>query len=158
ITFWPLAEIVREAAGILERDEMAIAEEKLCALAGDGEVVARVASAIGLSDSTFPVQELIWGARKLLEVIARASPLVAVFDDIHWAETTFLELVEHVVEAATEPLLLVCTTRHELLDRAPAWSTGQTMSRIELEPLTEEQAGVFEDHLLGDASLDTNDR
>ena len=25
ITFWPLAEIVREAAGILERDEMAIA-------------------------------------------------------------------------------------------------------------------------------------
>ena len=54
ITFWPLAEAVRQAAGIAERDALDTRPEKLCALVSDGEVVDRVASAIGLSRRRFP--------------------------------------------------------------------------------------------------------
>jgi class 3 adenylate cyclase/tetratricopeptide (TPR) repeat protein len=158
ITFWPFAEVVREAAGIVERDAMDSAEEKLSALAGDGDVAARVASAIGLSSTAFPVQELLWGARKLLEALARSQPLVVIFDDIHWAEATFLELIEGLVESVAAPLLLVCPTRHDLLDRLPNWSTGAGASRIELEPLSEEDAGAVADHLLGEAGLDESVR
>src|SRR5438105_5227498 len=45
----------------------------------EGEaVVARVASAIGLSGEQFPIEELFWGVRKLLEALAREAPLVVV--------------------------------------------------------------------------------
>jgi class 3 adenylate cyclase/tetratricopeptide (TPR) repeat protein len=154
ITFWPFAEVVREAAGIVERDALEAAEKKLCALAGEADVVNRVASAIGLSSTPFTVQELLWGARRLLETLAQTKPLVVIFDDIHWAEATFLELIEHVVQTVEAPLLLVCPTRHELTDRLPEWSTGSRMSRIELEPLSEEHAAAVADHLLGEAGLD----
>jgi class 3 adenylate cyclase/tetratricopeptide (TPR) repeat protein len=154
ITFWPLAEAVRRVAGIAERDSMESAQAKLDAIAGDAEVAVRVASAIGLSSTPFPVQELVWGARKLLEALASRQPLVVVFDDIHWAEPTFLELIEHVVETTRDtPLLLVCPTRRELLDRLPEWSTGEGAERVELHPLSADQAGAVADHLLGGAGL-----
>jgi tetratricopeptide (TPR) repeat protein len=159
ITFWPLAEAVRSAAGIVERDSMEAALAKLDAIAGDADVAARVASAIGLSPAPFPVQELVWGARKLLEELASRQPLVVVFDDIHWAEPTFLELIEHVVEATRDtPLLLVCPTRRDLLDRHPEWSTAEGAQRVELTPLTADQAGEVAAHLLGEAGLDDDVR
>ena len=156
ITFWPLAEAVRHAADIAERDSTESALEKLAAIAeGDDEVVARVASAIGLAPAPFPVQELFWGARKLLETVARTQPLVVVFDDIHWAEATFLELIEHIVDTTREtPLLLVCPTRHELLERLPEWSTREGAERIVLTALTGDQTGEVAEHLLGEAGLD----
>src|SRR5581483_10184370 len=98
ITFWPLVEVVRQAASIEEEDTPGVARAKLVSLAGPegDDVVERVASAIGLSPETFPIEELFWGARKLLESLAREQPLVVLFDDIHWAEPTFLDLVEHL--------------------------------------------------------------
>src|SRR5579871_4297392 len=87
ITFWPLVEIVRDAAGIAEEDSPEVARGKVGALAGDEEVAERVAAAIGLSGERFPLDELFWGARKVLETVAAEQPLVAVFEDVHWAET-----------------------------------------------------------------------
>jgi hypothetical protein len=42
--------------------------------------------------------EIAWSFRKLLEHVAVACPLVCVFDDIHWGEETFLDLLEHVAD------------------------------------------------------------
>jgi class 3 adenylate cyclase/tetratricopeptide (TPR) repeat protein len=158
ITFWPLAEAVRQASGIAERDAMEVAHSKLCALVRNDHVVERVAAAIGLSSTSFAVHELLWGARKLLESLAGEQPVVVVFDDIHWAEATFLELIEHVLEAAEAPILLVCPTRRELIERRPDWSTGERATRIELQPLTEDQAGEVARHLLGQTGLDDDVR
>ena len=155
ITFWPLAEAVRQASGIMERDSTEIALQKLSALSGDAEAEARVASAMGLTATEFPVEELFWGARKLLEALARPGPVVVLFEDIHWAEATFLELIEHLVVTADDTcLLLVCTSRHELLERHPAWSTSPGMSRIELERLSEDETAAVAEHLLGRTGLD----
>ena len=73
ITFWPLREAVRQAAAISDDETPDAALEKLRQLAvprlGRG-AVERVASAIGLSGAQFPVHEVFWGARKLVEAIA----------------------------------------------------------------------------------------
>jgi len=155
ITFWPLAEAVRQASGILERDSTESALAKLSALSGDAEAEARVASAIGLSPTQYPGDELFWGARKLFEALARPGPLLVLFEDVHWAEKTFLELIEHLREAVSDAcLLIVCTTRHELIERQPDWSTSPGATRIELERLTEDETGAVAEHLLGMAGLD----
>jgi class 3 adenylate cyclase/tetratricopeptide (TPR) repeat protein len=155
ITFWPLAEAVRQAAGILERDSTDVALQKLSALSGDAEAEERVASAIGLLPTQFPGEELAWGARKLLEALARPGPLVVLFEDIHWAEPTFLELVQHVVDGTENAsLLLVCTARHDLVERRSDWSTGSDAERIVLERLGADDAGAIAEHLLGSAGLD----
>jgi predicted ATPase/class 3 adenylate cyclase len=154
ITFWPLAEAVRQAARIVERDSASEARRKLCALVDDGDVVARVQSAIGLSEEPFPVQDLSWASRRLFETLAAERPLVVVFDDVHWAESTFLELVDHVVANAEAPLLILCSTRRELIERQPAWSTSEHSSRIELAPLSAEDTSAVAEHLLGSAGLD----
>ena len=155
ITFWPLAEAVRQASGIMERDSTEVALQKLSALSGDADAEARVASAMGLTSTEFPVEELFWGARKLLEALARPGPVVVLFEDIHWAEATFLELIEHLVATAEDTcLLLVCTSRHELLERHPEWSTSPGMSRIELERLSEDETAAVAEHLLGRSGVD----
>ena len=155
ITFWPLAEAVRGAARIAEVDSIETASSKLAALVDDDEVRARVESAIGLSATSYPVAELVWATRKLLERLAAERPVLVLFDDIHWAEPTFLDLVEQVVAGTSEaPLLLVCTTRHELIERLPDWSTGAGARRIVLELLSDEDTAAVAEHLLGMADLD----
>ncbi|MBM2821974.1 MAG: hypothetical protein HW413_720 [Thermoleophilia bacterium] len=155
ITYWPLGEAVRQASGIAERDTTESAREKLAALAGDAEVEERVAAVIGLSPASFPALELTWGARKLFESLARSRPLLVLFEDIHWAESTFLELIEHLVGSTDDaPILVVCSTRHELVERLPNWSTAQGSARIELERLSEEQTSAVAEALLGGTGLD----
>ena len=159
ITFWPLAEAVRQAAGIVERDTMESAKAKIAGLTTDSDVVERVESVIGLSSTLFPVEELVWGARKLLEELAQARPLVVLFEYIHWAEATFLELLEQVVGGTEDAqLLILASARHELVERLPEWSTGGQSARIELERLSADDAGEIAEHLLGATGLDARIR
>ena len=107
ITFWPLREAMRQAAAISDDDTPEVALGKLRKLAGPeaSGAVERVASAIGFSGAQFPVHEVIWGSRKLVEAIGARRPLVLAFEDVHWAEATFLELVEHLAQEAEGPCL-----------------------------------------------------
>ena len=77
--------------------------------------------------------------RTLFEALARDRPLVLVFDDIHWGEATFLDLVEHLADWARDaPILLVCLARPELLDVRPGWGGGKlNATSVLLEPLSE---------------------
>ena len=64
--------------------------------------------------------EIAWAFRKLLEAVATERPLVCVFDDVHWGEETFLDLIEHVADLSRDaPILLLCMARPDLLDRRP---------------------------------------
>jgi class 3 adenylate cyclase/tetratricopeptide (TPR) repeat protein len=154
ITFWPVIEIVRSAAGILEEDPPEMARAKIESLAKDEAVARRVAAAVGLSGDEFPVEETFWGVRKLLETMAAVRPLVVVFEDIHWAESTMLDLIEHVLGSSERPILLVCLARHELLDIRPTWEGLTRSVVVSLEPLSKDDAARVADGLLGDAGLD----
>jgi class 3 adenylate cyclase/tetratricopeptide (TPR) repeat protein len=167
ITFWPLLEVVRAAARIAEDDSPESAREKIGGLLGDADVSAadrakvvdRVSSAIGLGGDSYPVGELFWGARKLLESQARARPLVLVIDDVHWAEDTFLDFVTHVVASARDvPILILCTARPDLLGEHAAWTEQANALRIDLQPLGADAVEAMIERLLGDASISSATR
>jgi len=156
ITFWPLVEAFRMAAAIREDDPPEVGRDKLASLAGEenADAAVRVASAVGLSVEQFPVDELFWGARRLLETLGRRKPLVVLFDDIHWAEPTFLDLVEHLVDSVQDaPLLLLCPSRHDLLEQRPGWVERPGVSGIFLEPLTAADTEQIVENLLGRAGI-----
>jgi class 3 adenylate cyclase/tetratricopeptide (TPR) repeat protein len=136
ITYWPLREIVTQAAGRRSVGEL---------LAGspDATVVAeRLESAIGTGTGGAVEEEVFWAARKLVEALAREMPLVLVFEDIHWGEPTLLDLIEHLADWVRDaPVLLVCLARPELLDERPGWGGGKlNASSLLLEPLSREES------------------
>ena len=159
ITFWPVLEAVRQAANVTHTDAPAAASAKITALL-DGEeraeeIAERVAQTIGLLDVRESPEEAFWAIRKLFEALARRRPLVAIFEDIHWGEPTFLDLVEHLADWVRDaPILLVCIGRTELFDERPSWGGGKVnAASILLEPLSEEQCERLIENLLGETEL-----
>ena len=76
-------------------------------------------------------EEIFWATRRLFEALARERPLVVFFEDVHWAEPTFLDLVEYLAERVRDaPILVVCIARPELLEERPGWAAeGRTRAR-----------------------------
>ena len=153
-TFWPLRDITGEAADIRFDDSPEAARAKLGAIVGDPDVEARLAAAIGLSDATFPLHEFNWAARKFFELLAGDRPLVALIDDIHWADPAFLALLEHVLDTAQNAgILLLATSRHDLLEKRPDWGDRPSSLRLILRPLTDASAAQIAENLLGTTGL-----
>ena len=155
ITFWPLFGIARGAAGIVDDDPPERARAKLAeAIAGApgaDEVVERLASIMGLGSGAFPLQELFWGARRYLEALATRRPVVAVIEDAHHAQSTFLDLLDDVL-ASTGPkasLLVLVTARPTIFDARPAWTDHPQTETVELPPLDSEDTGRLVEALLG---------
>jgi class 3 adenylate cyclase/tetratricopeptide (TPR) repeat protein len=115
-----------------------------CLSYGDGitywpvvEALKPLDAAIGELLEEVSTDEIAFRVRKLLEAAAAEQPLVALWDDVHWAEPTFLDLIEHVADWSREvPILLVCVCRPELLDSRPGWGGGKlNTTTLLLEPL-----------------------
>lgn len=155
ITFWPLAEAVKEAAGISEEEPPEAASQKIRALLpsdDEGEIIGtRLEEALGLRDAASEAQELFWAVRRFFESLAADKPLVVVFDAIQWGEPTFLDLIEYLVGwSKSQPMLIVCLARNEFLEVRPAWGTGQANAvTVALEPLSDEATQELIVSLLG---------
>ncbi|HUG30301.1 MAG TPA: adenylate/guanylate cyclase domain-containing protein [Candidatus Limnocylindria bacterium] len=165
ITFWPLAEVVREAAGITSEDSPRLATRRIDRLLeragaeGREAIVERVAAAINLNAAQFPVAELMWGGRRFLETIAANSPLVMLVDDLHWAEPTFLEFLDHLLETVEGASILVLgSARHEIAERHTDWSAGHEAMLVNLQPLSESDAGRIVEELLGSLEATVRER
>jgi class 3 adenylate cyclase/tetratricopeptide (TPR) repeat protein len=161
VTYWPLAEMVKCAAGIADDDPLDVAIEKLRSFCED-EVVADL---LGLASGVLEAvqaersqQEIAWAAREWAQRVALEQPLVLVFEDIHWAEEPLLELIEHLVTWVREaPLLVITLARPELLDVRPGWGGGRLRATsIELEPLGPSESEELIDALGG--TLDPSER
>ena len=159
ITYWPLLEAVNEAVGLEDTDPPDEARAKLLGALGrepGAELVAhRVAEMIGLAEVTTGAEEGLVAVRELFEALARVQPLVLVFDDIHWGEARFLDLVEHLADWVRDaPILLVCLARPELLNVRPAWGGGKLNATVALlEPLSDEECSQLIENLVGRADL-----
>ncbi len=75
--------------------------------------------------------------------LARAQPLVGVFEDLHWADPTTLELLDQLVAAIEHlPMLLVATSRPDL---QPSWAGQPHVSVVMLNRLGRNQAASLVD-------------
>jgi len=152
VTYWPLAEMVKAAAGISDDDPLEEAFEKLrecCAEDSIADVLGLAAGLMEALDGERSQQEIAWAAREVMERIADVQPLILLFEDIHWAEAPLLDLVEHLADFVRAPLLIVCLARPELLDTRPGWGGGRVRSTaIELEPLSEAESELLVEKLL----------
>jgi tetratricopeptide (TPR) repeat protein len=154
ITFWPVVNLVHEAAGITEGDSPEESRAKIEVLLPEGEdrsvIGDRVAAAVGLGEAAWSLQETFWAIRKLIESVASDRPLVVVFDDIHWGEPTFLDLVEYLEGwSRSSSILLLCIARPELLEKRSGWSSAAIEpATITLGPLTREESDRLIQNLL----------
>ena len=162
IAYWALAEILNQEFEIRDTDAPEVAWEKLRAGVtelmrelGDEDAGTRntgllaIPLGIDVPDDVKPSEEadpqrmreaLFSAARAVVEGIARRRPLVLAIDDIHWADEGMLDLIDHLTRWVRAPLLLVCLTRDELLERRPGWGGGRrNATTISLEPLTDDE-------------------
>lgn len=137
ITYWPLREALAGAGESEERDAVLAALE---------------------AETPPPAPELAWLFRRFCEASGRERPLVLVFDDVHWAEPTFLELVEHLADKGEAPIHVVCLAREELDETRPTFLEGRAnVDRIEPEALSADETEALVD-ALGGTVLESDQR
>jgi class 3 adenylate cyclase len=121
ITYWPVAQIVREFTGI--RDDHTFDEAR-------SRVSPRIAQLLGLAEGAMTSDQAVAAVAELLGSEAARKPLVAVVDDIHWAEPALLDLLERLPQLVEAPVHLLCLSRPELRETRPDWPLT-----VSLEPL-----------------------
>jgi class 3 adenylate cyclase/tetratricopeptide (TPR) repeat protein len=127
ITYWPLVEIFREAGAENELDDAL---------------------------SAAAPEDIYWSVRKALESRARERPVALVVEDIHWAEPTLLDLLEHLIDWTRDaPLFLLCLARPDLLDVRPTWGAQAHAETFPLEPLSEAESDELIDELMSLSEL-----
>jgi class 3 adenylate cyclase len=157
ITFWPLREMIVQAVG-------EAIEPGLSALftgEPDGEwAVSALTGLVGASTTAATLMDGFAAARGAFERLADARPLVLVFEDVHWAEPTLLDLVEYMATGARDsPILILCLARPELLELRDGWAGGRpNATTILLEQLAEADCDHLTDWLLAGESLGAGER
>jgi class 3 adenylate cyclase/tetratricopeptide (TPR) repeat protein len=165
LTYWPMAEILKGDADIQDSDSADVisrkAEARLLERLGTdapGEASRLLLSSIGMLGGGDPLssvephvaKELIFRAwRAYLESLAANRPLVAVIEDLHWADPALLDLLENLLARAKGPVLFLSLARPELSDRRPSWGGGsRNVTSIVLSPLTDADSARLVGHLL----------
>ena len=155
ITYYAVQLIIRADAGIGIADPRDVAIAKIHRAARDvfgddvedADAVAKrvsVLAGIERADEALPEvrpdqlrDELAFGLRRYLERRAASSPLVLVFEDVHWAEPGLLDLIEDLAEWSRAPLLLLCLARPDFRELRPTWgSAAANATAITLAPLS----------------------
>jgi class 3 adenylate cyclase len=172
VVYWALSEVVRAECGILDTDTSETAWRKLVEAVAEDEpeeaaerraaVIARslgldvpgeLAAAVESDDPERMRDELFSALRAKIERSAQRRPLVLAFEDIHWADEGMLDAIEHLAQWVRAPLMLICLTRGELLERRPTWGGGRrNATQLFLEPLTVEDTRELVTALLGSSN------
>ncbi|MEX2652307.1 MAG: adenylate/guanylate cyclase domain-containing protein [Acidimicrobiia bacterium] len=173
IAYWPLAEILKQVAGIRDSDPSSEALERIRALGGElltsdvtddpERTIAILANTIGVTDPDHSFVDLdpreirvrtnaAW--RSLFTALSAQAPVVAIVEDIHWADPALLDILEEMTEKVMGPLLITCPARPELTERRPGWGGGRrNYSSIFLDPLSPEESDTLVGLLLAIADL-----
>ena len=160
VTLWPLAEILKAEAVVLDTDRPDVAVTKIAQLvdatidpklASDQSLTAAaLVSTLGMRLPDDPLgaldprelyRELLAAWRTLLASMARLAPVVAVVEDIHWADGTMLDVLDELAERVDGPILFLCPARPDLLRSRPDWGGGRrSFSSLPLDPLSSEES------------------
>src|SRR3989337_1373961 len=184
LTYWPLAEMLKQECGIKDNDPAPAVGEKLHArvlhvcgpVFGPEEserIAADLATVLGVevprdheglwrerlqalklavegvtvsprdrAAGERPAGDALLRAfRSLLLAIAQSRPLLVVFEDLHWAEESLLDLVENLaLRGVDAPVLNLCLARPALLERhTDSGGRIRNYTALSLSPLPQEQ-------------------
>src|SRR4029450_7187666 len=115
-----------------------------------GLVMERVSGTVDSTAQPGTPEETFWGIRRVLEALGGARGLVFCLEDIHWAEPTFLDLVEYITNLSHgAPILLLCLARPELVELRPHWG-GKALT---IAPLSEAESEELLDELVAEWPL-----
>ncbi|MEP7225288.1 MAG: AAA family ATPase, partial [Actinomycetota bacterium] len=155
---------VKQVAGIFDSDDPAEAHTKLAAavaeLAGPAaaeEHAPHIATLVGLGGGSDvrDRETLFFSARVLVESLALEGPLLLLYEDIHWADASLLDLLETLAARVREvPVFFVALARPELLTDRPGWGGGlPAYTALPLDPLTDSSSRELAEQLLAQANL-----
>jgi predicted ATPase len=130
--------------------------ERLVGPAEAEAVAGHIAILLGFeTKATTPDRDTLFqSVRLFIEAGARDEPTAFVFEDIHWADSALLDLIELLAARLQNlPVLLLTLARPELLDARPTWGGGLlAYNALPLEPLEGDDASELALHLLGPSS------
>jgi predicted ATPase len=153
------AQQVKQLSGVFDSDAAEVAAEKLegavKGLIQEGdETASHLGMLVGLGQSGEVADRdiLFFSARQFVDALAREQPTVLLFEDIHWADSGMLDLLELLASRVHDvPLLLLTLARPDLLEARAGWGGGlPTYTALPLEPLAEEHARELAVRLLGE--------
>jgi predicted ATPase/class 3 adenylate cyclase len=159
---------VKQIAGVFDSDGLDDAREKLRTtlvdLVGSEEEGAEHARhlalllGLGEQDTVSDRETLFFSARVLLESVACREPILLLFEDIHWADPSLLDLIETLAARIRDvPIFLLALTRPELLSERPGWGGGlPAYTALPLERLSDEAAHDLAEGLLERAGLEAD--
>lgn len=165
ISLFPLAELVRTAAGLEEDAGLhglgAVADLMQGEGISDPEVVETIAFAAGvapppngLATETNPQRvrdRILWAIRRSIAAWAKAGPLVLAVEDLHWIDPTSLDMLKELVGWISGlPVLMVLTMR----DGQKWLDAEQGVTHIALNRLQASEVGDFVARLLPDGGQD----
>src|SRR5256714_7851158 len=173
LSYWAVAEIVKSQLGILETDSTETAEAKLRHSVSEaiddpqeaGWIERHLRPLVGLdvaiAEGADRRTEAFAAWRRFLEGVAEGSPIVLVFEDLHWADDGLLDFVDYLADwASGVALLIVGTARPELLARRPGWGGGKrNASTVTVSALAPDETatllGALLDQVLLPAEIQT---
>ena len=147
ITCLALGEIVREHLGLRGGDPAGTVRHRL----GHREILGVTLGLEAPADlHPLVVQDRLRQAWVgFLEEILAKRPAVLLVEDLHWAEDALLNLLDAAIQDVRGPLLLLATTRPELVHRRPDWGgRGQEAETLWLEALPPDDAARLVDRLV----------
>jgi class 3 adenylate cyclase/tetratricopeptide (TPR) repeat protein len=175
VSYGPFADLGRRYAGITDDDSEPRARSRLRetlerVLPGDREATAIVAGMLGMGpeadeadylatlSSQALKQRLFTLIEGLFARLAQERPTVLVMEDLHWADGSSLQLIEHLLPLVKElPLAIVGVFRRGH-DELPLWPLvaaeyGDRLLRLELAPLPEPSTVTLVEELLSTSEL-----
>lgn len=158
ITYWPVSEILRQLVAPDEAVGAVDVRNGLRALlggVGDGSLITeRIAQVVGLAAGTASREEITWSLLRILEIAATRTPLVVVIEDVQWAEGSLVEMIEQIASRANFPMLILCSARPDIEERAPGLGTGSRGSvAVVLDGLSGAESERLVANLLGSVAL-----
>lgn len=161
ISYWPFLQIMKNCAGITEEDDERDAWEKLKSKVTSlfpgqvAEILPYLASLLALEvrdeleervkylDGEAMGRQIFRATRRFFEQLSLRYPLLLVFEDLHWADQSSADLLEHLFPLAREvPLMICCVSRpyHHSpaahLQEVSARDYADRYTEIAISPLT----------------------
>jgi class 3 adenylate cyclase len=153
------AQHVKQVAKVYDSDGLDEAHAKLATAVGSlvgadaaEDHAAHLSLLIGFDHGgDVPDREtLFFSARLFVESLGAQGPTLLLFEDIHWADASLLELIEMLAARVRDvPVLFLALARPEMLTERPGWAGGlPAYTALPLDRLTEDQSCELAELLL----------